>query len=310
MAKVYVTRSFPGEGMQRLKEHFEVVVHEGWNAVPREEFLRELQDTDILLTYNDVVDREMIENAPRLKAIIDHWGGHCVDRQAAGEAGIAVPELPDNYGWIVDGVADLVWGMMIAAGRRFREGGSFIRRGCWSHSEQSNHLLLGQGLSGRTVGILGAGTIGRAVARRAAGFGVNLIYYDIVRNAEIESMGAVYKDRESFFREADYLTVHLSDIDENVHFIGEKEFAMMKETAVLVNTARGRMIDEKAMVQALLLKQISAAALEVFESEPRVSQELLHMENVILIPHAGGALRREREAVFSRMADECLRLEL
>lgn len=310
MAKVYVTRSFPGEGMQRLKEHFEVVVHEGWNAVPREEFLKELQDTDILLTYNDVVDREMIESAPKLKAIIDHWGGHCVDRQAAREAGIAVPELPNNYGWIVDGVADIVWGMMIAAGRRFREGGSFIRKGCWSHSEQSNHLLLGQGMNGRTVGILGAGTIGRAVARRASGFGVKMIYHDIARNEEIEALGAVYADRDTLFKEADYLTVHLSDIDENVHFIGAKEFAMMKKTAVLVNTARGRMIDEKAMVRALLLKQISAAALEVFEGEPGVSPELLHMENVILIPHIGGALRKEREAVFSNMADECLRLGL
>lgn len=314
MSKVYVTRSFPGEGMKRLEEHFQVTVHEGWKDVPREEMMKQLQDTDILLTYNDTIDREMIENAPRLKAIIDHWGGRAIDAEAAKEAGITVPQLSNHYGWIVDGVADIVWGLMIAVGRKFQEGAGFIRRGYWSSSEQSNHLLLGQGISGRTVAILGAGTIGRAVARRAAGFGVDLIYHDIARNEEIEKMGAVFMEKEEFLRKADYLTIHLSDIDENVHFMGEKEFALMKETAIVVNTARGRMVDQKALIRALQEKRLAGAGLEVLEGEPEgepdVSPELLTMDNVLLIPHIGGALRLEREKAFSEMVDACMEIEL
>lgn len=305
MSKVFVTRSFPGEGLERLKKSFDVVVHEGWHDVPREVFLKELEDTEVLLTYNDTVDREMIEHAPKLKAIIDHWGGWSIDREAAKEKNIMIPKIPESYGWIVDGVADIVWGMMIASGRRFMECGDFIRGGHFSHSEQSNHLLLGQGLSGRTLGILGAGRIGRAVAKRAAGFKMDLVYYDIAKNEEIESYGAKLVDKETFFKTVDYLTVHLSDIDENVHFIGEYEFKMMKKTAILINTARGRMIDEKAMIRALQNNEIGAAALEVYEFEPNVSLELMSMSNVLLLPHMGGALRREREQVFSNMVDAC-----
>lgn len=306
MTKVYLTRNFPGEGMERLKKHFEVAGNFSWLAPGREELLRQLEDTEVLFTYNDVIDSGLLDAATRLKLIVDHWGGGAVDREAAAGHGITIARVPESYGWIVNGVADLVWGMMINAGRRFQECSRFIRDGRFSHSEQSNHLLLGQGLHGRTLGILGAGRIGRAVAARAGGFGMNLIYYDIAANEEIEGMGARLVGKDELFACSDYLTVHLSDVDENRHFIGEQELDQMKEDAILINTARGRMIDERALVKALQEKKIGGAALEVYEFEPEVSKEFFGMPNVLLLPHMGGALLRERSYIFSCMVDACM----
>lgn len=307
MRKAYLTRNFPGEGMERLREQFEVEGHYSWDAPEREELVRQLKDVEVLFTYNDAIDREVIEGAPKLQLIVDHWGGGMIDREAAKERGIAIGEVPESYGWIVDGVADLVWGMMIGVGRRFQECSQFIRDGKFSHSEQSNHLLLGEGLRGRTLAILGAGRIGCAVAKRTEGFRMNVIYFDLKDNEEMEALGAKRVSKEELFRQADYLTVHLSDIDENRHFIGEAELNRMKPSAILINTARGRMIDEKALVKALEQKTIAGAGLEVYEFEPKVSEELLHMPNVLLLPHMGGALMKERSYIFSCMVDACFK---
>jgi len=304
--KVFLTRSFPGEAMDKLKAEFEVDINQGWLPLPKEDLIARIKDVDILVTYNDPIDKEIIDAAPKLKLIVDHWGGWRIDKEYAKERNIKIVGMPDNYGWIIKGVADIVIGMMIAVGRRFMECGEFIREGRFTHSEQSNHLLLGEGLDGRTLGILGAGRIGRAVAKRAAAFDMNLIYYDIKKNEEIEKYGAVYTEKDTFFRVSDYITVHLSDLDENRHFIGEKEFDMMKESAYIINTARGRLIDEKAMVDALEKKKIAGAALEVYEFEPKVSEELLTMKNVLLLPHIGGALYKERASNFTRMVEACI----
>lgn len=306
MKKVYLTRNFPGEGMERLKENFEVHGNFSWLAPDREELIRNLREADALFTYNDEIDEELLAEAPHLRLIVDHWGGGRIDAEAAERHGITIARVPESYGWIVNGVADLVWGLMICVGRRFEEGSRFIKDGKFTHSEQSNHLLLGQGLCGRTLGILGAGRIGRAVAARSGGFGMELIYYDIRPNPEMEKLGAKAVSKEELFRRADYLTVHLSDIDENRHFIGREELAMMKKNAVLINTARGRMIDERALVEALQNKMLGGAGLEVYEFEPKVSEELMNMDNVYLLPHCGGALLKERSYIFSCMVDACI----
>lgn len=304
--KAFVARGFPGPAMERLKAEFDVDVNPGWLAPPREEFMERVKDADALLVYSDPIDAELMDAAPNLKLVVDHWGRKPVDPEAAARRGITFYQMPNSYPWIVDGVADIIWGMMIACGRRFQEGGDFIRDGRWSHSEQSNHLLLGQGLSGRTVGILGAGRIGLATAMRAPGFGVRLIYHDVTRSKEMEALDARYVDKDTFFETADYITVSISDIDENRHYIGRKQFRQMKKTAFLINTARGRMIDEPALVEALETGEIAGAALEVFEFEPNVTEALKHMRSVIVLPHIGGALYRERAHNFDLMVDACI----
>ncbi len=305
--KAFVTRGFPGPSMERLKAEFDVDLNVGWLSPPREEYLERIKDADVLLVYGDTIDEELMDAAPNLKFVADNWGRKPAFPDAAARHGITFFQgMPNSYPWIVDGVADIIWGMIIASGRRFQEGGDFIRDGKWSHSEQSNHLLLGLGLTGRTVGILGAGRIGIAAAKRAPGFAVNLIYHDVKPSEAMEALGAQYVDKDTFFETADYITVNISDIDDNRHFIGRKQFRQMKKTAYLINTARGRMIDELAMVDALASGDIAGAALEVFEFEPNVTEALKHMRNVILLPHIGGALYQERSHNFDLMVDACI----
>lgn len=309
--KAYVTRGFPGEeAMNRLKEEFDVVQKTGWFAPSREEYLENMKDADVMLTYSDEIDAELIENAPKLKFIVDNWGSrNGVDRQAAAKKNITIYEgMPGSYGWIVKGVAEIAWGMILATGRRFREGDELVRHGNWTHSEQSNHELLGEGLAGRTLGIYGAGRIGTAVAKRAIGFEMDMIYTDIKENPEMEAMSAKRVDKETLFKQADFIVICVATMDpkDNYHVVGEAEFKLMKKSARLINVTRGWVIDEKAMIRALRAGEFAGAGLEVFEQEPQVDPELKDMYNVMMVPHTGGALYRERAYNFECMVNAAI----
>lgn len=304
--KVFITRKNCKEGIEELKKTFDVEVHDSWIPLPKEELKRRACGSDILITYyNDKIDEDFLSAVPGLKLIVSYGGIDGIDLEAAQKSAVTVISPESSYPWIVAGVAEITWGLMIAVGRRFQECSHFVRKGYFTHSEQGNHLLLGEGLAGRTVGILGAGTIGRAVALRGVGFGVNMIYHDVVPNAEIESLGAKWVDKDTLFREADYLTVHLSDIDENVHFIGREELALMKPSAILINTARGRMVDEDALTEALQNGRLAGAGFDVYEHEPQVPEIWNVMPNVVLLPHIGGSLKQERIEHFNKIVKIC-----
>ena len=306
--KVYISRGYPIEAVAELKKDFDVEMHDSWVALPKEELIKKTADADILITFTGVeIDDEVLDASPKLKLIISFYNmsRNPEAQRAAEERCIKVEALPPSYGWIVTGVAELTWGLIIAVGRRFVEGRKFITAGKFTHSEQANHLLLGEGLSGRRLGIIGAGRIGREVARRAAGFDMDLVYYDPAPNDEIESYGAKLVDKATLIETSDYITIHIPNTDDNRHFIGEAEFKRMKNTAIIINTARGRIIDEQAMIKALQQKQIAGAGLEVYEHEPDVPVEFWEMDNVMLSPHVGGSLRKERAEHFMRAVDIC-----
>ena len=307
--KALVTRGFPGEGKERLRREFEVDQIPGWRTPSRLELVERMRDVDVILSYSDRFDAQMMDQAPRLKLIACNWGRFAVDADAANARKIKVVSPPASYNWIINSTADIAIGLMITVGRRFRECHEMVLNNEFHHSETSNHFLLSEGLYGRTLGILGAGRIGRAVASRAVPFGLRLIYFDTAPNPEIEALGAKFVSKNTIFKESDYLSVHLSDLDENIHFVGEEQIALMRKTAIFINTSRGRLIDEAALVKALVEKRIAGAGLEVYEHEPDVPKELLGMKNVFLLPHAGGALFKERSDNFSFMVDECLKIK-
>lgn len=311
--KAYVTRGFPGEAMNRLKEEFDVVQKTGWFAPTREEYLENMKDADVMLLYSDELDRELLEHAPKLKFVVDNWGSrNGVDADYCKEKGIVIYDgMPGSYGWIVKGVAEVAWGMIIACGRRFREADELVRYGSWTHSEQSNHELLGESMVGRKLGILGAGRIGTEVAKRSAGFEMELLYTDPHANETLDAMGARHVELETLMKESDFVVVCLSAFgnQENRHVIGEKEIALMKKSASIINVTRGWVIDEKALIRALQEKRIAGAGLEVFETEPNVDPALKALKNVMMVPHIGGALYKERAHNFDVMVDACIQFK-
>ena len=229
---------------------------------------------------------------PQLKVIAQYAVGFDnIDHAAATARGIPVGNTP---GVLTETTADFAWALLMAAGRRVAEGDRYTRAGHWKTWGPS--ILLGRDVSGATLGIIGFGRIGQAVARRARGFGMRILYFDTNRNQEAEAeLGAEYASFETVLGEADYLTLHTALTEDTRHLIGTSQFSLMKPTAVLVNTSRGPVVDEAALYYALSHGQIASAGLDVTEVEPLpMDSPLLSLENVILAPHIASASVQSR----------------
>jgi glyoxylate reductase len=253
-------------------------------------------------TVTDWIDAELIGRLPNSVRLIACFGAGIerTDVDAARSQGIPVSNTP---GAVTEETADLAFGLIIAACRRFSEAQEFIRHGDWDGF--SINFMLGTRVHGQTLGIVGMGNIGTAVARRARGFGMRLLYHGRNRNLPAEEKtGAEFcPDLEALLAESDIVSLHCPMNDSTRHLVDEKELAHMKPTAVLVNTSRGPVVRESALVKALKGGQIAAAGLDVFEFEPKVSQELRDLENVVLLPHLGSATRATRDAMGFRVID-------
>lgn len=302
--RVLVTRSLPDEAIGLLAKHVDVSVREGYIDMTHDELIERAQSFDALCAYSDVIDDRILGALPDLKLVATHWARADGDlARVCTDHGVLVTTPPEQYTWVVTGVAELVWGLFIACGRRFRESDDFTRAGRMDHSEASTVHLLGEGLAGRTVGLIGAGAIGAAVAHRAAGFEMELLYADPRRNPEVERLGARRVGLEELLSAADYISLSVPPIEENRRLIGAEQFALMKPTAVFVNTARGTSVDERALAAALREHRIFAAGMDVYEDEPRVHPDLIGLDNVILMPHVGGSLRADRTWAAREMAE-------
>ena len=297
--KVYVTRRIPEVGLEILRKYCDVAYRDEVPPPTREELLEAVRDVDALYcTLNEKIDREVLDSAERLKVIgtmsvgVDH-----IDVDYATSKGVYVVHTP---GVLTETVADHTWALILAVARRIIEADSYVRKGEWK-IPWAPTMMLGYDVYGKTLGIIGLGRIGAAVARRAKGFNMRVLYYDIVRRPEFEKeLGVEYATLERVLKESDVVSIHTPLTPQTRKMIGEKELRLMKKTAILVNTARGPIVDQAALVRALREGWIAGAGLDVFEEEP-ISQDnpLLELKNVVLTPHIGSASHETR----SKMAE-------
>jgi len=307
MPKVFITRPIPENGINLLKEKgYEVAMNSEDRLLSREEFLGELRKGkyDAVLTQlTEKIDEEVYDAAgPQAKIFANYAVGYDnIDIASAEKRGLMITNTP---GVLTNTVAEHAFALMLAIAHRVAEGDRFTRAG--KYVGWAPMLLLGNDISDKTIGIVGLGRIGSRVAYHAVkGFDAKVIYYDPNRNADFEKeYGAVYKEKlEDLLSEADFVSIHVPLMESTRHLINAERMAQMKPTAYLVNTSRGPIVDEKALVGALKNKVIKGAALDVFEEEPRLAPGLAELENVVLTPHLASATEETR-AAMSRLAAE------
>jgi glyoxylate reductase len=307
MEKIYVSAHYPGDPFGRLREKYLVEEFLGSRLPARAELLDGARGSvAVITTVSDGVDKEFIDLLPGLKIVSNCGVGYeNVDVAYATERGVMVTNTPDV---LTETTADLAWALMISAARRVVEADAYVRRGdfkCWHPS-----LLLGLNVHGKTLGIFGMGRIGTAAARRAAGFGMRVIYNNRRRNESAErETGAVYADFPGLLRESDFIIVSSPLNDETRGRFGLAEFRQMKRTAVIVNVGRGPIIKEGELAAALEEGIIWGAGLDVYEREPDVGPELLKLKNAVLLPHIGSASAETRIRMIE-MAVESVELAL
>jgi glyoxylate reductase len=287
--KVYVTRKVPEQALEILRSVATVSVWDREDVPPpRQVILRELAQADgVFSLLTDRIDAEVMAAAPRLKVISNFAVGFDnVDIPAATKRGIVVTHTPDV---LTETVADFTICLMLAAARRLVEADRYTRDGKWKTWEPL--LLAGQDIHHATLGLIGLGRIGAAVARRAQGFGMRVLYYDVVRREDLESsLSITYRSLDDVLRDSDVISVHVPLSEQTRHLIGRAQFALMKNTAVFVNTSRGPVVDQRALAEALTSRRIFAAGIDVFEQEPVSSDDpLLKLDNVIVVPHIASA---------------------
>ena len=304
--KVLVTRPIREEPTRRLRERCDVTIDENDFGIPRDDLLAMVAGADALITMlTERVDAELLAAVgPQLKIVANHAVGFDnVSLPDCTAAGVMATNTPDV---LTETTADTAWALMMAAARRIPEGDRFLRSDApWIWGPM---MMLGQDLHDRTLGIVGFGRIGQAMARRAQGFGMKVIYHDAFRPPpETErALNARYRELDDLLQEADLVTLHTNLTPETHHMIDAARLDAMKPTAVLVNTSRGPVIDEAALADALETGQIFAAGLDVFENEPEVHPKLLELENAVVIPHLGSATVDTRIAMGLLAADNLI----
>jgi glyoxylate reductase len=299
---VLVTRRLPAEVMAFLEARCEVTLHGEDRPIPRDRLLGEVRGkAGVLALLTDRIDDEVLEAAgPGLRVVANYAVGFDnVDLEACSRRGVLVTNTPDV---LTGATADLAWGLILAAARRIAEGDRLVRAGVpW---EWAPGFLLGREVSGRTLGVVGFGRIGQAVAARASGFGMRIAYHSRSRRPDAErALGAEPLALPDLLGTSDVVTVHVTLSPETRHLFGPKEFGAMKPTAVFVNTSRGPVVDEGALADALEGGEIFAAALDVYEREPEVHPRLREVANVVLAPHLGSATVETRTAMGMAAAE-------
>jgi glyoxylate reductase len=303
LPKVFVTRRIPEAGLAILRGVAAVDLWEGELPPPYPTLLERGQGAAGLLTLlSDRIDGALLDAiGPQLKVVANYAVGFDnIDVPAATARGIPVGNTP---GVLTETTADFAWALLMAAARRVVEGDAYTRAGQWKTWGPA--ILLGRDVSGATLGIVGFGRIGQAVARRAFGFGMRILYYDTLRNREAETnLGVEYAPLETLLAESDYISIHTALTPDTRHLFGPAQFAQMKPTAILVNTARGPIVDEAALYRALSTAQIAYAALDVTEVEPLpMDSPLLKLSNIIIAPHIASASIQTRTKMATIAAE-------
>ncbi|MED1203313.1 2-hydroxyacid dehydrogenase [Heyndrickxia acidicola] len=304
---VYITRKLPDSILQHLSGHVHIKMWDKENEpVPQEILQEEIREADgLLCLLTDQVDEKLLSGAPHLKIAANMAVGYNnIDVAAAAKRRIIVTNAP---GVLTETTADLTFALLMAAAQRLVESSDFLRAGNWSAWTPME--LTGQDIYGATLGIIGMGRIGQALARRAKGFNMRIVYHNRSRKPEVEKELGLdfYTDLYDMLPVCDYVCILVPYTSELHHFIGEKEMNAMKQTAVLINTARGGLVDEEALFTALSTGKLFAAGLDVFEKEPvNPDSPLLSLSNLVTLPHIGSASRATRLKMAKLAADNII----
>jgi glyoxylate reductase len=303
--KIYVTRPIFDEALDRLRHIAHVEANPQDRVLSRPELISHLRDADgALIFVTDTIDHEVLDAAPKLKAIANFAVGiNNIAVYAATQRGIVVTNTP---GVLTETTADFAWMLLMAAARRIVEGDRFIRAG--EFKVWSPWMFLGHDVHGQTLGIIGLGRIGRAVARRAAGFNMKVVFYNPnpVPEQVTSELGAVSLPLKELLQVSDFISLHVPLVPETHHLLNDEAFAQMKPTCIVINTSRGPVVEEKALVRALKTRKIAAAALDVYEREPEIEAELLQLDNVVLAPHIASASHDTRLKMGMMASDNLL----
>ncbi|EZP75478.1 glyoxylate reductase [Parageobacillus genomosp. 1] len=300
---VFITRKLPEEIIAPMKEIAEIAMWPHDDVpVPRDVLMDEAKKADALLTMvADMVDEAILDAGKRLKVVANMGVGFDnIDVRAATKRGIAVCNTPDV---LTDTTADLTFALLLATARRMVEAAQFIKDGKWK--SWSPFLLAGVDVHHKTIGIVGMGNIGKAVAKRAFGFDMNVLYHNRSRNIEAEKqLGATYCSFEELLERADFVVCLTPLTNETRHMFNKEAFRKMKRSAIFINASRGAVVDEQALYEALVSREIAGAGLDVFEQEPiDASHPLLALPNVVALPHIGSATKETR----TKMMELCCR---
>jgi len=298
MPKIFVTRKIPEAGINLLKEKgYEVEVSDFDRVLPREQLLGKIKGADaVLALLTDKINAEFFDaGGPQLKVVANYAVGYDnIDVPEAKKRGIIVTNTPDV---LTESVAEHAIALMFALAHRIVESDQFMRDG--KYAGWAPMLFLGNDMAGKTVGLVGLGRIGSTVAKRLKqGFDMKIMYFDVHRNEDLEKeYGLVYADLETVLRKADFVSIHVPLLPATRHLIGEAQLKMMKKGAYLINTSRGPIVDEKALVEVLKNGVIRGAGLDVYEEEPKMAPGLAELDNVVITPHTASATEETRGAM-------------
>jgi glyoxylate reductase len=294
--KVYITRKIPSIGVELLKEKgYKVKVYKKDTPITQIDFIKEAKDADAVITLlTDKVDDTILSKLLKVKIISNFAVGYNnIDVSAASKRNIMVTNTP---GVLTEATADTAFALLITCGRRIIESDKFMRAGKFIGWDPM--LLLGTELKGKTIGIIGAGRIGTALAKRCSGFDMKIIYFSRRNNEFIEkNLNGKKVSLNKLLTSSDFISVHIPLNQETFHLIGKEQINLMKKSTVFINTARGEVVDEKELIKALKTKKIFSAGFDVYEGEPFVDKELFKLENVVLLPHIGSATFETRSKI-------------
>ncbi len=301
--RVYLTRKLPEKPMEHLRKIFEVEMWKEMCPPPRKVLIEKIREADGLISLlTDKLDGELLHTTSTLKIIAQYAVGvDNIDLRVATDRGIYVTNTPNV---LTETTADFTFALIMSIARRVVEADRYIREGKWKIGWHPT-MLMGRDIHGSTLGIVGLGRIGSAVARRAKGFNMKILYFSKRRKPELEKeLGVVYKDLDDLLMESDFITLHVPLTNETHHLIGERELGLMKETAFLINTSRGSVVDEKALYKALKNGDIAGAALDVWEHEPTPNDNpLLNLINVVASPHIASSSLETRTKMAEKVAE-------
>jgi len=304
--KVFVTREMPERGLRVIEERFDAEVWREYAPPPKKTIIEKAAKVDALATLlSDKIDAEVFDVAPNLKIVAQMAVGFDnINVKEATKRGIYVTNTP---GVLTETTADFAWALLMAVARRVVEADTYVRSGNWKVGWHPM-MIQGRDVYGATIGIVGLGRIGCSIAKRANGFDMKVLYYDIVRRSDFEKEYSIqFTDIELLFQKADFVTINAPLTKETYHLVDEKKLRMMKKTAFLINNARGPIVDEKALYKALKEGWIAGAALDVFEQEPTPMQNpLLKLNNVVVAPHISSASYETRSRMAEMVAENLI----